>query len=69
MLHFCPLCNQHHECEPIPKVILASTPFLFGIECGTPNQWRCPKCAKRMAMLMGERVPTMIRFIYTQPAA
>jgi len=69
MLHFCPLCKQHYECEPIPKVILASTPFLFGVECGTPYRWRCPECAKKMAMLMGDKLPTTIRFVYTHPAA
>jgi len=69
MLHFCPLCNQHYECEPVPKVLLSSMPFLYGKKSGTPHEWRCPECAKKLSMLVGERLPAVIRFVYTQPAA
>ena len=69
MLHYCPLCQQHYECEPIPQPALPAMPFSHSLKCGNPYQCRCTECARRVAALMGEKLFTAIRFVYTNPAA
>jgi hypothetical protein len=75
MLHLCPQCNRHYDCQPefheLLAGLLAEKPdrILHALQCGTPFEWRCPECAKRAAMLLGEKNLAVISFIYTQPAA
>ena len=68
MLHFCPQCVQHYDCQPELQLICASLHFPHGLRCGTPYQWRCPECAKKAAILLGQKSPSLIPFVYTQAA-
>jgi hypothetical protein len=69
MLHFCPQCEQHYDCQPELQLICGSLHFPHSLRCGTFYQWRCPECAKKTAILPGKKSPSVIPFFYTQAAA
>jgi hypothetical protein len=64
MVHFCPQCGQHYDCQPGEKSFLAPPHLPHGFRCGTPYEWLCPECAKKIAILMGEKPPVSISFVY-----
>jgi hypothetical protein len=64
MLHFCPQCRQHYDCQPGEKLFLASPHLPHGFRCGTPDEWRCPECATKIAILTGEKPPVSTSFVY-----
>jgi hypothetical protein len=69
VLHFCPQCEQHYDCQPELQLTSASLHFPPGFRCGTPYNWRCPECAKTTAMLLREKLPMPIPFVYIRTAA
>jgi hypothetical protein len=69
MLHFCPQCEKQYDCQPELQLISTSLHFPHSFRCGTPYDWRCPECATKTAMLLGEKSPMPIPFVYIRAAA
>ena len=70
MLHFCPQCNQHYDCEPrFQEIFDRSLPLPHSLQCRTPFESRCPECARKMVLLTGEKSTVPIPFAYKPQAA